>query len=85
MIAIFTHLTARRVRNVRIPLAVLKTVASLNIGAARIFGYAPNLTPGKIRELRHPDWVCDNSAITRKTGWEPRVTLEEGLRRTLEL
>ena len=85
MIATFTHLTARRVRNVRLPLTVLKTVASLNIGASRIFGYAPMLTPGKLRELRHPDWVCDNTAITRKTGWTPRVTLEDGLRRTLEL
>jgi nucleoside-diphosphate-sugar epimerase len=70
---------------VKVPLAVLKTVSSLNLHAARIFGYAPMLTPGKLRELRHPDWVCDNTAFSRKTGWEPRVMLEEGLRRTLEL
>jgi nucleoside-diphosphate-sugar epimerase len=85
IIETFGRLTARRVRNVRVPLAVLKTVSSLNLSAARIFGYAPMLTPGKLRELRHPDWVCDNTAFSRKTGWEPRVMLEEGLRRTLEL
>ncbi|MGD9175537.1 MAG: NAD-dependent epimerase/dehydratase family protein [Desulfobacterales bacterium] len=85
IIATIRHLTAKRVRNVKMPLTVLKTVASLNVTAARIFGYAPMLTPGKLRELRHPDWVCDNTAFTRKTGWTPRVTLEDGLRRTLEL
>jgi nucleoside-diphosphate-sugar epimerase len=79
------HLTGKHVRSVKVPLAVLKIVSSLNLHAARIFGYAPMLTPGKLRELRHPDWVCDNTAFSRKTGWKPRVTLEEGLRRTLEL
>jgi nucleoside-diphosphate-sugar epimerase len=79
------HLTAKRVRNVKVPLTFLKTVAVLNFNAARIFRYAPMLTPGKLHELRHPDWVCDNKAFTRETGWTPRVSLEEGLRRTLKL
>ena len=52
--------------------------------AARVAGYAPMLTPGKVRELRHSDWVCDNTLLTRETGWIPRVLLEEGLRRTLK-
>jgi len=32
--------------------------------------------------LTHPDWVCDNRDFTHATGWEPKVLLEEGLRRT---
>lgn len=79
------HLTAKHVRCVPVPLSVLKTVAEFNQRTARVLGYAPMLTPGKLRELRHPDWVCDNTAITRQTGWTPRISLEEGLRRTLEL
>jgi nucleoside-diphosphate-sugar epimerase len=79
------YLTGKHVRSVKVPLAVLKTVSSLNLHAARIFGYAPMFTPGKLRELRHPDWVCDNTAFTRETGWAPQVLLQEGLRRTLEL
>ena len=84
LIAAIRHLTARRVRTVKVPLGVLKTVSALNLNAARILGYAPMLTPGKIRELRHPDWVCDNDRLLKATGWEPRVSLGEGLRRTLE-
>ncbi len=79
------HLTAKRVHCVPVALIVLKALAGLNLKAARVLGYAPMLTPGKLRELRHPDWVCDNTAITRETGWTPRVSLEEGLRRTLNL
>jgi nucleoside-diphosphate-sugar epimerase len=79
------HLTGKHVRRIKVPLAVLKTLSSLNLHAGRIFGYAPMFTPGKLRELRHPDWVCDNTAFTRQTGWTPQVSLEEGLRRTLKL
>jgi hypothetical protein len=37
------------------------------------------LTPPKLRELRHPDWVVSNDAITLATGWTPVVELREGL------
>jgi 2-alkyl-3-oxoalkanoate reductase len=79
------HLTGKHVRSVKVPLAVLRTVSFLNLHAARIFRYAPMFTPGKLRELRHADWVCDNKAFTRETRWTPQVLLEEGLRRTLKL
>lgn len=79
------NLAARRVRCVPVPFIVLNALAELNQRTARVLGYAPMLTPGKLRELRHPDWVCDNAAITRETGWIPRVSLKEGLRRTLKL
>ena len=37
------------------------------------------LTPPKLRELRHEDWVVDNGAITAATGWVPRLGLRDGL------
>jgi nucleoside-diphosphate-sugar epimerase len=79
------HLTGKHVYCVPVPLFVLKALAGINLKTARLLGYAPMLTPGKLRELRHPDWVCDNDTITRETGWTPRISLEEGLRRTLRL
>ena len=85
VIATIEHLTRKRVRSLKVPLTVLKTVSSLNLSTARIFGYAPMFTPGKLRELRHPDWVCDNARISEETGWVPQVSLEEGLKRTLAL
>ena len=67
----------------KIPVRMLKLAAALNIALARAFGYAPMLTPGKVRELRHSDWSADNAAISETTGWSPKITLAEGLRLTL--
>jgi len=64
---------------VRIPGAVLHGTAQANLLASRLFGYQPMLTPGKIAELRHPDWVCDNTDLSRATGWQPTQSLHDGL------
>lgn len=77
------RLSGRSVIRVKIPDAALKLAASLNLAASRVLRRAPMLTPGKVRELTHPNWVCDNRALTSDTGWMPKITLPEGLRRTL--
>jgi nucleoside-diphosphate-sugar epimerase len=79
------HLNTKSVRSIPMPVMVLGLLAWLNLAVSRVFGYAPMLTPGKIREIRHPNWVCDNAAFTNATGWSPGVLLETGLRRTLQL
>jgi nucleoside-diphosphate-sugar epimerase len=61
----------------------MNVAAKLNQIAASVIGYAPMLTPGKVREIRHPDWVCDNSMFCQAANWTPTVCLEEGLRATL--
>jgi nucleoside-diphosphate-sugar epimerase len=76
-------LRARPVLRVRVPVTVLAALTRLNLMAARMVGYAPMLTPGKLRELMHPDWVCDNTPFSKATGWKPQIPLEEGLLRTL--
>lgn len=75
-------LCQRRVHQVAMPSALLSILAQVNRGLARWSGYAPMLTPEKLRELRHSDWVCDNDALQRVLDWQPAVRLEEGLRRT---
>jgi 2-alkyl-3-oxoalkanoate reductase len=68
---------------VRIPRVVLGAAAGLGTLACRLVGRAPMLTPGKVRELFHPDWVCSNEAFGTRTGWVPRIDLAAGLRMTL--
>ncbi len=79
MAAIAGEHWGRRVRLWRVPRPLLDLVAAVNSRLARLTGRAPMLTPPKLRELRHPDWVMDNRAITQATGWEPRVQLPRGL------
>jgi len=80
------HLRNKAVIRLKIPLVLVvlvKLVAAFNLLAARAIGYAPMLTPGKVRELSHPDWVCDNAALNSTTGWSPQILLPEGLQLTL--
>jgi len=79
IIEIVASVLQRRVYRARIPSGFLDIVASANLRLARIAGYQPMLTPWKLTELRHPRWVCDNSGFTAACGWEPLVSLADGL------
>lgn len=77
------QLYGRPVRRITIPEGLLRTAAHLNAVAARLGGYLPMLTPGKVRELCHDDWICDNTLFSSATRWHPEIDLPAGLRRTL--
>lgn len=69
----------RTVRLWQVPARLLDWVAQINVASARLTGRAPMLTPPKLRELRHPNWVVDNNAITEATAWQPTIDLKKGL------
>ncbi len=73
----------RPVRRIRLPRRAIRLAAAVNLLGARIFGYAPMLSPAKVRELEHPDWTCDNASISTQIGWQPRTDLEAGIKKTL--
>jgi nucleoside-diphosphate-sugar epimerase len=75
-------LCKRKVRVALAPSWLLDMPAWLNARLGAAFGTAPMLTPEKLRELRHHDWVCDNSAFRQASNWQPRMTLAAGLRAT---
>lgn len=64
----------------RVPQLLLKMTARANLLISSILRYQPMLTPGKVRELLQPDWLCDNQEFTAATGWEPRVDLKQGVK-----
>jgi nucleoside-diphosphate-sugar epimerase len=69
----------RQIHAARVPLAMLHCAAWINLALARPVGRTPMLTPGKLRELSHTDWVCDNAAILEYLDWEPKIRLAEAL------
>ncbi len=79
---IVTALTGRPIRMLRIPPSVLSIPAGVNWLLGRYLDRSPMLTPGKIRELRHPDWVCRTSPNLDALGWRAQHTLAEGLAAT---
>lgn len=58
--------------------AVLWTVGSL----ARLTGRATVLSPERANEFLAPAWTCRVDALRADAGWEARIDLETGLRRT---
>jgi len=78
------RLRGRGVYRVSVPPRILQLLARVNVVVSRATGSAPMLTPGKARELRHPNWLCDNTPLSRELRWTPLVSLEEGLGRTLQ-
>ena len=81
IVTIATHLNNKKPRCLAIPRTLLQMIALANSGLSRLIGYRPMLTPGKVREIFHPDWVCDNTAISEATDWQPRILFREGMQR----
>jgi nucleoside-diphosphate-sugar epimerase len=71
----------RPIRRLRLPPALLRGIAWTNLAAARLAQRAPMLTPGKVRELTHVDWVCDNTRIVEYLNWHPDIRLANALAR----
>jgi len=80
-----SRLFGRRIRSWEIPPVLVDSIATVNLYGGRLFAYHPMLTPWKLRELRYPDWVCDNAAISAALSWKPLIGLAQGLRLTLGL
>jgi len=85
IIAVVERLNGKSVLRVNIPVPFVKLIAAVNLTGAKIFGRSPMLTPGKVRELTHSNWVADNDQLSSETGWVPKVMLDQGLRLTLGL
>ena len=77
--AIAGHLNGKTPYRLTIPRPLLQMIALFNLYLSNLLGYSPMLTPGKVREIFHPNWVCDNTTITREVGWRPRVQFNDGM------
>ena len=69
---------------IKLPRFLLDMTAGTNLLFSSLLGYTPMLTPGKVRELVQPDWLCDNRDFTEVTGWKPRLSLRQGAKQLFE-
>jgi nucleoside-diphosphate-sugar epimerase len=71
-------------RTLTMPRFILGASARINLLLSSLLGYSPMLTPGKVRELIQPDWLCDNSDFSDISGWEPRLDLKQGVQQLFQ-
>jgi nucleoside-diphosphate-sugar epimerase len=74
-----SRLRGRRIRTLRLPSFILAGAALGNLAVSRWKGHPPLLTPGKVRELTHPDWVCGDNAAGLLPDWRPKRPFEVAL------
>ena len=74
----------RSVRSLPVPVSMIRAVARVNLALAGLLHYSPMLTPGKVRELQHPDWVCDTDKLMKVTDWRPTKRLQDALPMALQ-
>jgi 2-alkyl-3-oxoalkanoate reductase len=78
--AIAGQVRGRPVRILGLPRWLLAGTARANWLGARISCRRPPvLLPGKLPELAHSDWVCDNTQLPGCPNWTPRMKLKDCL------
>ncbi len=75
----FCLVKGKRVVPIHVPAGFLRFSALLSLALSRVSGRPAMLTPWKVRELLHSDWVCANHVENHGLSWNPRITLKIAL------
>jgi len=84
LVEIAEHAAGRPIRPIRVPASLLRLTAGIGGTICRGLGLSPMLSAGKVREILHPDWVCEGNPVAEQTDWRPSVDLKSGFKRTFE-
>ncbi len=69
----------KRPVTVHIPFWLIDLVSCFSIGVAKIQGKSALLNRDKVREMKQVAWLCSNARAKEELGFQPRVSLEEGI------
>ena len=68
----------RPARFLPVPRLVMKLAAGLQQGLTRLDGKPRILSPAKVREIFHADWVSHDRRLAGFLGWQAQIRLAEG-------
>lgn len=71
-----------KVRHIPVPFGLMTLAAAANVVTSRVLGGSPMMTPGKVREMFHPNWSVAANPLAEYVDWQPKVTVEDGFART---
>ncbi|TDJ25246.1 MAG: NAD-dependent epimerase/dehydratase family protein [Gammaproteobacteria bacterium] len=82
VIGVVSALFGRRIVKLPLPHGLMLIPGYANLVLGWLTPRAPMLTPGKLRELFHEDWVVRDQRLKPLLGWQPCIGLADGLART---
>jgi dihydroflavonol-4-reductase len=71
-----------RFRTIKLPFTLAWTAALLSELGSWLLGLPPLYNREKLKEMLQPGWTCSTEKIRAELGFQPMVSLEEGLRET---
>ena len=74
----------RKVFKLKIPASLLYSLSFLSELFFKVQGKASPLNVEKVRDLRQKNWTCSIEKAKKELGYIQRVSLEEGMRRTIK-
>ena len=83
VINIFETVKGKRVFAIRIPPSLLKAIGLVGVAVSALSSQPTMITSWKVRELLHPNWVCNNGMKDNRMAWSPRFTLKIALENDL--
>jgi nucleoside-diphosphate-sugar epimerase len=81
---ILERASGRRILHVRVPPFLVRTAGFMSEVLASVTGKSPFFCRDKCRELLARDWDLEEGLTHSVTGWEPSITVEEAMARTLD-
>lgn len=77
------HALGKSPRFVRIPGGVFLAAGQTSAWWGQLRGRAPIFTPGKAREMLHPDWSVAPGEVLPSAIYQPKIGISEGFRDTV--
>ena len=74
----------KKALKIKLPLPVVKVIASFSEKVSKITKKYPALNTDKFQELKCRNWNCDISNLIKDLDYTPEHSLEDGLRKTVE-
>lgn len=82
--AITSKITRRKALVVKVPHFLVYTIAAIAQFFAMFSKNAATLNIEKAKDITQQYWICDTSKAIRDLGYEQKISVEEGIRRTIE-
>jgi len=82
IVAAIGNAVGRRPVVVPLPAVAVRTAGYVARAWSRLTGVKPLLTPERAWDLRQPSWTCNDARARKELGYQPTVTLDEGMRET---